>query len=545
VAHQWWQRAVVYQIYPQSFQDSNGDGVGDLPGITRRLDHLVEVLGVDAIWINPFYRSPMVDGGYDVTDHQDIDPRFGTLADFDELLAAAHHRGLRVIIDYLPACTSDEHPWFIESRAARMAAKRDWYVWRDPGPDGGLPNNWLAHWGGPAWTWHQPTGQFYLHTYLDRMPDLNWDSPGVRQAMFDVARYWLDRGVDGFRVDSAHIIGKDSQLPDNPANTEGLLQFGRPHGDMDSQLHIHDRGSGEVHAIYRRFREILDDYSSTSERVSIGEIAVTDPHEWASYYGTDLDELHMPFNFRLIGVPWNAKAVRQVIDTIETILPPGAWPTWVLGNHDEPRVASRLGPARARVAMMLLLTLRGTPTVYYGDELGLPDIPVAPDRVRDPWEHRMPGLGLGRDPERSPMRWETTTHAGFCLPDAQPWLPLGDASTACPVSLQLHEPQSMLLLTRKLLRIRRIHAELALGCYRTISQAPDECLAFTRDLHSARSHVVLNFSDHPVTIELEEYGRGEVLAATHVRDPDINLRNFVLRGDEGVVIKPGISATGR
>jgi alpha-glucosidase len=313
---------------------------------------------------------------------------------------------------------------------------------------------------------------------------------------------------------------------------------------MDSQLHMHDRGSGEVHAIYRRFREILDDYSSTRERVSIGEIAVTDPHEWASYYGTGLDELHMPFNFRLMGVPWNAQAVRQVIDTIETVVPPGGWPTWVLGNHDEPRVASRLGLARARVPMMLLLTLRGTPTLYYGDELGLPDMPVSPDRVRDPWEHRMPGLGLGRDPERSPMRWDTTTHAGFCLPDTQPWLPSGDASTASPVSLQLHEPRSMLLLTRQLLRIRRIHAELALGSYNPINDTPDDCLAYTRDHGSARTLVILNFSDHSATIELEGYGGSEVLAATHARDPDVNLRKFVLRGDEGVVIKAGISAIG-
>jgi alpha-glucosidase len=321
-ADRWWQQAVFYQIYPQSFHDTNGDGIGDLPGITQRLDYLVDVLGVDAIWINPFYRSPMVDGGYDVTDHQDIDSRLGTIADFDHLLAAAHRRGLRVIIDYLPACTSDEHPWFIESRSARTAAKRDWYLWRDPAADGGPPNNWLAHWGGPAWTWHQPTGQYYLHTYLHRMPDLNWNNPEVRPAMFDVASYWLDRGVDGFRVDSAHIIGKDPQLRDNPPNTDGRLEFGRPHGDIDSQLHLHDRGAGDVHAIYRQFRAILDQYSATRERVSIGEIAVADPHAWASYYGTNLDEFHLPFNFRLVGVPWQTDAVREVIDMIEAVVPP-------------------------------------------------------------------------------------------------------------------------------------------------------------------------------------------------------------------------------
>jgi alpha-glucosidase len=536
MADRWWQQAVFYQIYPQSFQDTNGDGIGDLPGITRRLDYLAEVLGVDAIWISPFYRSPMVDGGYDVTDYRDVDPRFGTIADFDHLLAAAHRRGLRVIIDYLPACTSDQHPWFIESRSTRTAAKRDWYLWRDPRRDGGPPNNWLAHWGGSAWTWHSPTGQYYLHTYLHRMPDLNWDHPAVRQAMFDVAGWWLDRGVDGFRVDSAHIIGKDPLLRDNPPNPDGLLEFGRPHGDIDSQLHVYDRGAGDVHALHRQLRALLDQHGSTRERVFIGELAVADPHAWASYYGANLDELHLPFNFRLVGVPWQAAAIREAIDTIEAVVPPGAWPTWVLGNHDEPRVASRLGPTRARLAMLLLLTLRGMPTIYYGDELAMPDIPVPPDRVRDPWEHRMPGRGLGRDPERSPMRWDTTTHAGFCPPHAQPWLPIGDASAAAPVSVQLHDPHSMLSLTRHLLRIRRHHPELARGSYRSIDNTPDDCLAYIRGLGSARSLVILNLGDQPTTIDVGEHGSGELLATTHTRGHGIDLSNLTLQGNEGIVI---------
>ena len=524
----WWQRAVLYQVYPQSFQDTNGDGIGDLIGITRRLDYLVDVLGVDAIWLNPFYRSPMVDGGYDVTDHRDVDPRFGALDDFDQLLAAAHSRGLRVLVDYLPACTSDEHPWFQESSQSRTAAKRDWYVWRDPRADAGPPNNWLAHWGGPAWTWHPPTEQYYLHTYLHRMPDLNWENPDVRRDMFDVVRFWLDRGVDGFRVDSAHIIGKDPGLRDNPPNTDGILEFGRPHGDIDSQLHLYDRGAGDVHGIYRQFRAILDQYGA----VSIGEVAVTDPHVWASYYGTQLDELHMPFNFRLLGLSWNAKAVQAVIDTVETVLPPGAWPNWVLGNHDEPRVASRLGPARARVAMMLLLTLRGTPTIYYGDELGMPDVTVPPDRVRDPWEHRMPGLGLGRDPERSPMRWNTSPHAGFCLPETEPWLPLVDSAHS--VSVQLKDPQSMLALTRRLLQLRRTHPEITRASYQAIPNVPDECLAYAR----GRLLVLLNFSDQPVDVDLRAYGHGELLVGTHERDPRISLGRLVLQGDEGLVVVP-------
>jgi alpha-glucosidase len=524
----WWQQAVIYQVYPQSFADSDGDGIGDLRGVVQRLDYLVDVLGVDAIWLNPFYRSPLVDGGYDVTDHCAVDPRFGTLADFDDLLAAAHRRGLRVMLDYLPSCTSDEHPWFAESSGDRGSAKRDWYVWRDPRPEGGPPNNWLAHWGGSAWTWHPPTSQYYLHTYLYRMPDLNWDNPDVRRAMFDVARFWLDRGVDGFRVDSAHIIGKDTELRDNPPNTEGILEFGRPHGEMDSQLHLYDRGTGDVHGIYREFRTILDQYDA----VSVGEVAIADPQVWAGYYGTDLDELHMPFNFRLLGVEWNAKAVREVVEAVESALPEGAWPTWVLGNHDEPRIAGRIGAARARLAMVLLLTLRGTPTIYYGDELGMTDVVVPPDQVRDPWELRMPGLGLGRDPERSPMRWTTAANAGFCPPDAQPWLPMGDTP---PVEVQLDDGESMLTLTRRLLRLRRERAELAGGRWRPVDGLPADCLGYLRELGTARSLVVLNFGPSAVTVDLAEFGDGEFLAGTHPRDT-VDLSRLTVHSDEGLLV---------
>ncbi|MFC7549775.1 alpha-amylase family glycosyl hydrolase [Plantactinospora sp. GCM10030261] len=527
----WWQGGVVYQVYPQSFQDTDADGHGDLAGIVRRLDYLVDVLGVDAIWINPFYRSPMVDNGYDVTDHREVDPRYGSLADFDELLDRAHRRGLRVLVDFIPAHTSDEHPWFREASAARDAERRDWYIWRDPGPDGGPPNNWLAHWGGSAWTWHSATGQYFLHTYLSRMPDLNWENPDVRKAMFDVARFWLDRGVDGFRVDSAHIIGKDPLFRDNPPNIDGVLEFGRPHGDMDSQLHVYDRGTGRVHEIYREFRSLLDGYGA----VSVGEVAVTDPRTWAGYYGADLDELHMPFNFRLLGVPWTAEALRAVIDTVEATVPPGGWPNWVLGNHDEPRVASRLGPARARLAMMLLLTLRGTPVIYYGDELGLPDVPVPPERVRDPWERRMPGRGLGRDPERSPMPWDAGRHAGFCLPDVEPWLPIDE--TVPPVSAQSAEPRSMLAFTRDLLRIRRAHPELALGTYRPVGGMPAGCLAYLREHAGGRCLVVLNLDDRSARLDVTRYGPAELLAGTHPRVWRADAPDVVLVGHEGVVLR--------
>ncbi len=526
----WWQNAVFYQIYPRSFADSNGDGIGDLPGITCHLDYLAGTLGVDAIWINPFYRSGGVDGGYDVTDHCDVDPGLGTLEDFDTLVTAAHARGLHVIIDFVPACTSVHHPWFTESRRSRRSPKRNWYTWRDPKPSGGLPSNWLSHWGGPAWTWDPPTGQYYLHTYQPGMPDLNWAEPAVRRAMFGIARFWLCRGVDGFRVDSAHIIAKDPQLRDNPPNTSGRLEFGRPHGEIDSQLHIHDRGHPDTHGIYREFRQLLDAYWAGQPRVVMAEIALSDIEEWTSYYGTALDELHLPFNFQLVNVPWHPSAVRAAVEDTERALPAGAWPSWVLGNHDEPRLITRLGADRARCATMLLLTLRGTPTLYYGDELGMLDVTVPPERVRDPWEQRVPGQGYGRDPQRSPMRWTRGPNAGFCPPSAQPWLPIGHGSN---VVTQLRDPNSMLSLTRSLLRARRSHRELALGSYRTLRS--DGCYAYLRELGDARSLIALNLSDLPITVDLGDLGTAQVLAGTHGETATINARRLALRANEGIV----------
>ena len=526
----WWQGAVVYQVYPRSFADSNGDGIGDLPGITRHLDYLAGILGVDAIWINPFYRSGGVDGGYDVTDHCDVDPNLGTLADTTALVEAAHDRGLRIIIDFVPACTSVRHSWFTDSRRSRRSPRRNWYTWRDPAPGGGPPNNWLSHWGGPAWTWDSRTGQYYLHTYLADMPDLNWAESAVRHAMFDIARFWLDRGVDGFRVDSAHIIAKDPQLRDNPPNTSSRLEFGRPHGEIDSQLHIHDRGHPDAHAIYREFRQLLDAYSAGQPRVAMAEIALSDIEEWASYYGTALDELHLPFNFRLVNLPSHPSAVRAVVEDTERAVPAGAWPSWVLGNHDEPRLAARLGLDRARCATMLLLTLRGTPTLYYGDELGMLDVAVPPERVRDPWEQRVPGQGYGRDPERSPMRWTSEPNAGFCPPSAQPWLPIGHGGN---VVTQLHDPNSMLSLTISLLQARRSRPELALGSYRTLTS--DGCYAYLRELNDARSLIALNLSDSPTTVDLGDLGTAQVLAGTHEETATINTRRLTLRASEGIV----------
>jgi glycosidase len=402
----WWQRGVVYQIYPRSFQDSNGDGVGDLAGIRARLAHLVE-LGVDALWVSPFYPSPMRDFGYDVSDFTGVDPIFGTLDDLDRLVADAHARGLRIVVDWVPNHTSDEHPWFQRSRSARDDPRRDWYVWRDPRPDGSPPNNWLATFGGPAWTLDARTGQYYLHSFLPEQPDLNWRNPEVRRAMLATLDFWLDRGVDGFRIDCAHAVMKDPELRDNPPAPPEGLHVHKDHGAWGAQLHLHDRGHPDVHEVYREVRRLLDRRGA----VAIGELHVFDLPRLCTYYGEALDELHLPFNFTLLATPWEARAVRRAVDAMEAALPPGAWPTWVLGNHDERRIATRVGAEAARAAMVLLLTLRGTPTLYYGDELGMEDVPIPPELARDPWGKNVPGLGLGRDPARTPLTWEGGAYA--------------------------------------------------------------------------------------------------------------------------------------
>ena len=329
--HLWWQTAVIYQIYPRSFQDTTGDGVGDLAGIIERLDYLAVTLGVDAIWLSPFFPSPMKDFGYDVSDYCDVEPLFGDLATFDRLVAEAHRRDIKVIIDWVPNHTSDQHPWFVESRSSRTNPKRDWYVWRDGKPDGARPNNWAADFGGDSWEWDESTGQYYLHSFLKEQPDLNWRNPEVEEAMLDTLRFWLDRGVDGFRIDVAHRIMKDPDLSDNPpvaGDQTGLRAY-------ETQRHINDRGHPDVHEAFRRIREVLDEYRPP--RFSVGEIHEYDWATWASYYGKNLDGLHMPFNFAILETPWTAGAIRALVEKVEEVVPVGAWPNYVLGNHDETR----------------------------------------------------------------------------------------------------------------------------------------------------------------------------------------------------------------
>ncbi|MEN8158696.1 MAG: alpha-amylase family glycosyl hydrolase [Myxococcota bacterium] len=502
----WWKHGVVYQIYPRSFMDSNGDGLGDLEGIRQRLDHL-SWLGVDALWLSPCFPSPMADFGYDVADYCDIDPRFGTLADFDRLLADAHARGLRVLLDLVPNHSSSAHPWFQASRSSRDDPKRDWYVWRD-GRDGGPPNNWLAHFGGPAWSLDEATGQYYLHSFLPEQPDLNWRNPELVRAMHDVVRFWFDRGVDGFRIDVIHRIAKDPKLRDNPV-VDPARGFG-------GQEHLHDQDHPDVHRMLRGLRKLADGYP---ERAYVGEVYIMDPAVVARYYGRN-DELHLAFNFSFQRAPWSAAAFRSEFERFQKLVGDRGWPDHVLSSHDAPRHASRydhptLGEARTRLAALMLLTLRGTPFLYQGEEIGMRNVPVPRERLQDPLAHRL-HPNVSRDPSRTPLPWEPGAGAGFTT--GKPWLPLGADADERNVAAQRTEPGSLLHLYRAALALRKRTPALHRGDYRR-RRAPRDVFAFERRHGRERAVVALNFGDAPATLTL---GRGPVREALHTR-PDAAL----------------------
>jgi alpha-glucosidase len=509
----WWQRGVVYQIYPRSFQDSNGDGVGDLVGIRRRLDHL-EWLGVDAVWLSPIFRSPMADFGYDVADYRDVDPLFGTLANLDELIADMHRRGMRLLLDYVPNHTSAQHPWFVDSRSARDAEHRDWYIWRDPSPGGGPPNAWQSAFLGSAWEWDARTGQYYFHSFLKEQPDLNWTNPEVRAAMKDVMRYWFERGVDGFRVDVVNLLAKGPELasPDHPDE--------------------HDKWGDEpaVHPLMRELRAVADEFD---ERVLIGEIWLP-PSELVTFYGEALDELHLPFNFGLLELKeWGAETVCNAVVAYEKAMPPRAWPNWVLGNHDRRRMATRLGAAQARVATMMLLTLRGTPTLYYGDEIGMVEADLPRSVWRDPQGLRG---GPTRDGCRTPMIWDATALGGFTT--GAPWLPL-DQPAGVDVATQRDDPGSMLSLTRSLLELRRAELALNVGEWRDLGHA-GSAIAYIRssDAPDGRRFLVcLNLAGKPSPLPAQATSlRGETVVSTLPGGAGERFEGRDLAPDEGLVI---------
>jgi alpha-glucosidase len=506
----WWTRAVIYQVYPRSFADSDGDGVGDLAGLIGRLDHLSD-LGVDAVWLSPFYPSPMVDFGYDVADYTDVDPLFGDLATFDRLLAETHARGIRVIIDWVPNHSSDRHEWFQASRSSRQDPKRDWYVWRDGRPGGRPPNDWVSTFGGPAWTLDPESGQWYLHVFASAQPDLNWANPELADAMLGTLRFWLDRGVDGFRIDVVQELGS---VPDPP---EPGAEWAR------------GQDWPEGHAIVRRIRAVLEEYDGA--RMAVGEVYLFDQERLASFLVTG-DELHLAHNFVFLRSGWSAPRFRAVIEEFTRVATGAAWPTWCLENHDHSRVATRYGPGRARAAALLLLGLRGCAFMFQGQELGLPDAEIPADAVVDI---------DGRDPERAPIPWEPPSVAGpgAGFTTGVPWLPLVAGAERLAASVQRDDPRSDLAYWRTLIALRRDQPALGPEGSQRLLDSGDAVLAWVRGTGDERLLIAINMSPERVLLDLAELGDApaRVLLSTDPDRPDDDARALGLAPDEGVVVR--------
>ncbi len=513
----WWETAVLYQIYPLAFADSDGDGVGDLRGIIRHLDYLKSLehddasLGIDAIWLSPIQRSPMQDNGYDVSDYLDIDPIFGKLADFDQLIQAAHDRHIKVIMDLVINHTSSQHAWFVESSSSRDNPKSDWYIWSDPGYTGAEPNNWLSYFGGSAWTFCEQRQQYYYHVFNTNQPDLNWRNPEVRSAIHNVVRFWLDRGVDGFRLDASSVYSKDQYLRDNP------MKLGASHANpYNNQHHLYDKDLPDNHVIMRDIRQIIDEYG---DRVLVGETFIDSRlYDSASFYGVNNDELHLPFTFEFPFSPWYPGYLQREIEKKEILTPAGAWPTYFLDNHDIPRHLSRWNDCSlcqdsqqiARAAATLLLTVRGTPVMYYGQEIGMVDHEnIPPQRLRDQVVNTTTDETTmeTRDGVRTPMQWDSGLHAGFSQnPEAELWLPVNDNYQEVNVASELADPDSVLNFYRSLIRIRK-HSSKALrfGTWRTLIHYPYEQLAYAREWEDETILVLINFAnaEQPCQLDLE------------------------------------------
>ncbi len=520
----WWQRAVIYEIAPVSFQDSNGDGKGDLAGLGNRIDYL-EWLGVDAVWLTPIYRSPMLDLGYDVADFCAIDPLFGTMEDFDRLVSTLHARGMRLILDFVPNHTSDRHPWFVESCSSRSNPKRDWYMWGDAGPDGGPPNNWLSRFGGSAWQWAEKTQQYYYHSFLIEQPDLNWRNAEVRDAMADVLRFWLRRGVDGFRVDASAVLAVDDLLRDDPPDPNANAETPPP--QRLKRIFTDDRRESMTYL--EEIRKVVDEFD---DRVVAGEVqGKTD--RIGHFYGEAQPRFHLPLNFALLDSPWDALSLQANIDAYLNAIPKDAWPDWVIGGHDKRRVASKTGQAQARILAMLILTLRGTPLFFAGDELGMQQVPIPPNRIQDPFEKLVGGYGLNRDPQRTPMRWDGTPTGGFT--SGEPWLPIGDDVAERNVAKLRADECSLLSLYRRLIHLRRAEPALVAGDYVPM-RSRNDILMYQRVSGSEVVLVALNTVHQPRKVEWQ--GAGTLLLSTYLdSDGKAMAGSILLRADEGIIVK--------
>lgn len=528
----WADTNALYQVYPRSFMDANGDGIGDIQGIIDRLDYLKgkpDSLGVDAIWISPIYPSPMDDFGYDVSDYCGIHPMFGDLGQFKILLKEAHRRDIKVMLDLVPNHTSDQHPWFQDALRGKDSPKRDYYVWHDPEPDGSPPNNWMSIFGGSMWTLDKASGQYYLHSFLSSQPDLNWENPAVREEIKKVLRFWLDMGVDGFRVDAVWHMSKDPDFRDNPINprTTGTKD------DFWAYIHKYSKYGPRLVEYLREIAGVIESYP---DRMAIYEAypdaLLGDPiRQYREFYDVN-PRVSAPFNFEGMHLGWNAVDFRRMIKNFQAILEPGDTPVYCFSNHDQMRVVTRFGREHARLIAMLQLTLPGMPTIYYGDEIGMENGEIRPDQIQDPSGRDNP-MG-GRDPERTPMQWDASRHAGFS--SHTPWLPVAQSFTAYNVAAQKTDPDSFLSLYRALLALRSQSLLLVKGSFVLIDSHHD-VLAYERSYEGNTYVVALNFSEKPRNVFMSY--TGEVICATHPIDlPEIkNNGETILRPFEGIIVK--------
>lgn len=524
----WWRSAVFYEVYIRSFQDSNGDGIGDLRGIEQRLPYL-KALGIDALWVTPFYPSPMADFGYDVSDYTDVDPSFGTMADFDRLIEAAHRLDIRIVIDMVLNHTSDAHSWFSESRSSRTNPKRDWYIWRDAKPDGSPPNNWTTFFGGSAWTWDDHTEQYYLHLFLARQPDLNWRNPDVVQAMDSVLRFWLDKGVDGFRLDAINFLIKHEALPDMPFVTRATG------GDL-VQYHIYVNNQPELHPLLQSIRRVLESYPG--DRVLIGETGTLKAPELAQFYGAGLDEIHLPMIVLPLHTGWEAKAMRQCLIEFYTGLPQGAVPHFVFSNHDDKRLITRYGIEHHRSIAMLLLTLQGSPILYYGDEIAMCDTYIPPERRVDTAGMIDPDHYTGRDPNRTPMQWKSSEHAGFTTDAVVPWLPINENRSTINVAAQEGDPGSTLNFYKSLLQLRREFRALREGSIQFLENC-GEVLAYLRESDDERLLIVINFGSDSHVLDLSDLtDQAQSVLSSMMRRPEaVSVADVALNAYESVLFR--------
>ncbi|KID57565.1 alpha-glucosidase [Pseudoalteromonas luteoviolacea] len=504
--NEWWKGAVIYQVYPRSFKDTKGDGIGDLNGIIERLDY-IKSLGVDAIWISPFFKSPMKDFGYDISDYRDIDPMFGNIEDFDNLIAQAHQRDIKIIIDQVLSHTSNEHPWFVESRQDKNNEKSDWYVWADAKPDGSPPNNWLSIFGGVAWQWEPRRCQYYLHNFLTEQPDLNFHNPQVRQAVLDNVKFWLDKGVDGFRLDAINFCFHDSELKDNPAKPKELRQ-GRGFSEDNPyafQYHYYNNTQPENLDFMAEIRALLNEYPGT---VSLGEISSEDSLKTMAEYTSGGDKLHMGYSFELLTNDYSAEYIRETVSRLESVMTEG-WPCWAFSNHDVERVASRwskdgqtVNPQQVKMLTALLGSLRGSVCMYQGEELGLGEALVAFEDLQDPYGITFWPNFKGRDGCRTPMPWSTEqAHAGFT--QGKPWLPVANAHAHTAVDIQEQDDDSILAQYRAFLAWRKSRPELVTGDIEFIP-TKEPILAFYRTLEDKKLLCVFNLTEQTSEFVVEQ-----------------------------------------